>query len=172
MWICIATVVQRRRWVNSDYEISFTVPMTSADYKEKIIPKGHVQDERGQIYVIQSHARDLSNKKISAQDICTHIMFKMVDFKIPYNQYIDEAYGVHITTLLNRITAATGGVYTFVLHDIFDLRDVKDWGRTTVLAGLNDFINLYGCKIESDNTVIHLSTLLKQSSSMTVGGLC
>ncbi|MFF2016211.1 phage tail protein [Paenibacillus sp. NPDC058177] len=151
-----STDVQRRRRVNSDYEISFTVSMTSADYKEKIIPKGYVQDERGQFYVVQSRGRDRNSKVISAQVICTHIMFKMIDFKIPYNQYIDEAYGVHITTLLDRITAATGGVYTFVLHDVFDLRDVKDWGRTTALAGLNDVINLYGCEIEPDNTVIHL----------------
>ncbi|NUU58976.1 phage tail protein [Paenibacillus agri] len=151
-----STDVQRRRRINSDYEISFMVPMTSADYKEKIIPKGYVQDERGQFYVVQSRGRDRNSKVISAQVICTHIMFKMIDFKIPYNQYIDEAYGVHITTLLDRITAATGGVYTFVLHDVFALRDVKDWGRTTALAGLNDVINLYGCEIEPDNTVIHL----------------
>lgn len=151
-----STDVQRRRRLNSDYEISFTVPMTSADYKEKIIQKGHVQDERGQFYVIQSRARDRGNKVISAQVICTHIMFKMIDFKIPYDQYIDEAYGVHISVLLDKISAATGYVYTFVLHDTFDLRDVKDWGATTALAALQDAVNLYGCEIEPDNTVIHL----------------
>lgn len=121
------TDVQRRRRLNSDYEISFTVPMTSEDYKEKIIPKGHVQDERGQFYVVQSRARDRNNKIISAQVLCTHIMFKMIDFKIPYDQYIDEAYGVHINLLLDKISAATGYVYSFVLHNTFDLRDVKDW---------------------------------------------
>lgn len=148
--------VQRRRRLNSDYEISFTVPMTSDDYKEKIIPKGHVQDECGQFYVVQSRARDRNNKIISAQVLCTHIMFKMIDFKIPYDQYIDEAYGVHISVLLDKISAATGYVYTFVLHDTFDLRDVKDWGATTALAALQDAVNLYGCEIEPDNTVIHL----------------
>ncbi|QSF42644.1 phage tail protein [Paenibacillus tianjinensis] len=151
-----STDVQRRRRLNSDYEISFTVPMTSDDYKEKIIPKGHVQDERGQFYIIQSRARDRSNKVISAQVICTHIMFKMVDFKMPYGDYIDEAYGVHISVLLDKISAATGGVYTFVTHDSFDLRDIKDWGATTALAALQDAVNLYGCEIEPDNTVIHL----------------
>ncbi|OKP91837.1 hypothetical protein A3844_01615 [Paenibacillus helianthi] len=150
------TDVQRRRRLNSDYEISFTVPMTSDDYKEKIIPKGHVQDERGQFYVIQSRARDRSNKVISAQVICTHIMFKMIDFKIPYDDYIEEAYGVHISVLLNKISAVTGGVYTFVTHDAFDLRDVKDWGATTALAAIQETANLYGCEIEPDNTVIHL----------------
>lgn len=151
-----STDVQRRRRLNSDYEIAFTVPMTSTDYKELIIPKGHVQDERGQFYVIQDRARDRSNKVISAQIICTHIMFKMVDFKMPYGDYIDEAYGVHISVLLDKISAATGGVYTFVLHDTFDLRDVKDWGATTVLAALQDVANLYGCEIDPDNFVIHL----------------
>ncbi|WP_340398122.1 prophage endopeptidase tail family protein [Paenibacillus sp. FSL E2-0202] len=150
------TDVQRRRRLNSDYEISFTVPMTSDDYKEKIIPKGHVQDELGQFYVVQSRARDRNNKIISAQVLCTHIMFKMIDFKIPYDQYIDEAYGVHISVLLDKISAATGYVYTFVLHNTFDLRDVKDWGATTALAALQDAVNLYGCEIEPDNTVIHL----------------
>ncbi|QWU17402.1 phage minor structural protein, N-terminal region [Paenibacillus sophorae] len=150
------TEVQRRRRINSDYELSFMVPMTSDDYKEKIIPKGHVQDERGQFYVVQSRARDRSNKALTAQIVCTHIMFKMIDFKIPYDQYIDEAYGIHISTLLDKISAATGGVYTFVTHDTFDLRDVKDWGRTTALAALQDTVNLYGCEIEPDNFVIHL----------------
>ncbi|NJJ41562.1 phage tail spike protein [Paenibacillus apii] len=156
MLLVVSTDVQRRRRLNSDYEISFMVPMTSDDYREKIIPKGHVQDERGQFYVIQSRARDRSNKILTAQIICTHIMFKMIDFKIPYDQYIDEAYGVHISVLLDKISAATGGVYTFVTHDTFDLMDVKDWGRTTALAALQDTFNLYGCEIEPDNTVIHL----------------
>ncbi|MDT3426059.1 phage minor structural protein [Paenibacillus forsythiae] len=151
-----STDIQRRRRLNSDYEISFTVPMTSDDYKEKIIPKGHVQDERGQFYVVQSRARDRSNRALTAQIVCTHIMFKMIDFKIPYADYIDEAYGVHISMLLDKITAATGGVYTFQLHDTFDLMDVKDWGRTTALAALQDTVNLYGCEIDPDNTVIHL----------------
>ncbi|KUP22423.1 phage tail protein [Paenibacillus sp. DMB5] len=151
-----STDVQRRRRINSDYEISFTVPMHSDDYKELIIPKGHVQDERGQFYVIQSRARDRSNKVISAQVICTHIMFKMVDFKMPYDEYINESYGVHISVLLDKISEATGGVYTFVVHDTFDLRDVKDWGANTALAALQDTVNLYGCEIEPDNTVIHL----------------
>ncbi|MEK4328902.1 phage tail protein [Paenibacillus sp. FSL R7-0312] len=150
------TDIQRRRRLNSDYEISFTVPMTSTDYKELIIPKGHVQDERGQFYVVQSRARDRSNKVISAQVVCTHIMFKMIDFKMMYSDYIDEAYGVHISVLLDKISAATGGVYTFVIHDTFDLRDVKDWGATTALAALQDTVNLYGCEIDPDNFVIHL----------------
>nr|WP_042215754.1 phage tail protein [Paenibacillus borealis] len=150
------TDVQRRRRLNSDYEISFTVPMTSTDYKELIIPKGHVQDERGQFYVVQSRARDRSNKVISAQIICTHIMFKMIDSKMPYDDYIDEAYGVHISVLLDKISTATGGIYTFVTHDTFDLRDVKDWGATTALAALQDTVNLYGCEIDPDNFVIHL----------------
>ncbi|WP_192716580.1 phage tail spike protein [Paenibacillus sp. OAE614] len=151
-----ATDVQRRRRLNSDYELSFLVPMTSDDYREKIQIKGHVQDERGQFYVINTRQRVRDGKKLTAQITATHIMFKMNDFKIPYNDYIEEMYGVPIVSMLDRISAATGGKYTFVVHDTFDLRDVKDFGRTTALAALNQIVGLYGCEIEPDNFTIHV----------------
>ncbi|CQR55242.1 hypothetical protein PRIO_2838 [Paenibacillus riograndensis SBR5] len=45
-----------KRRINSDYEIQFLVPMASEDYREKIILKGHIKDERGQYYVINSRS--------------------------------------------------------------------------------------------------------------------
>lgn len=151
-----AADVQRKRRLNSDYELSFLVPMTSDDYREKIQLKGHLQDERGQYYVIDSRQRVRDGKKLTSQITATHVMFRLNDFKIPYDSYIDEAYGVQIQQLLNVISAASYGKFTFVTHDTFELRDVKDFGRTTALAALNQVVELYGCEVEPDNFTIHL----------------
>ncbi|WP_410770965.1 phage tail protein [Fontibacillus sp. BL9] len=156
--------IERRRRLNSDYELSFLVPMTSDDYLEKIQMKGHFQDERGQFYVINSRKRDRSKKTLTAMITATHVMFKMNDYKVPYDDYITEAYGVHISTLLNKISAWTGGRFTFQVHDTFDLWDIKDFGRTTVLAALNQVINTYKAEIRPDNFVIHIH---KKTGSQT-----
>lgn len=148
--------IERRRRLNSDYELSFLVPMTSEDYLEKIQIKGHVRDERGQYYVINSRQRQRDKKKLTAQITATHVMFKLNDYKVPYDDYIDEAYGIHISTLLNKISAWTGGRFTFQVHDTFDLWDIKDFGRTTALAALNQVVNLFGAEIRPDNFVIHI----------------
>ncbi|WP_431785751.1 phage tail protein [Paenibacillus lactis] len=148
--------IERRRRLNSDYELSFLVPMTSEDYLEKIQIKGHVRDERGQYYVINTRQRQRDKKKLTSQITCTHVMFKLNDYKVPYDEYIDEAYGIHISTLLNKISAWTGGRFTFQVHDTFDLWDIKDFGRTNALAALNQVVNLYGAEIRPDNFVIHI----------------
>lgn len=148
--------IERRRRLNSDYELSFLVPMTSDDYLEKIQIKGHVRDERGQYYVINTRQRQRDKKKLTAQITCTHVMFKLNDYKVPYDEYIDEAYGIHISTLLNKISAWTGGRFTFQVHDTFDLWDIKDFGRTNALAALNQVVNLFGAEIRPDNFVIHI----------------
>ncbi|MFB5761093.1 phage tail protein [Paenibacillus medicaginis] len=148
--------IQRRRRINSDYELTFMVPMTSEDYREKIAIKGHVRDERGQFYVIQSRSRSREGRKLTANIYCNHIMFKLNDFKFPYASYIAEAYGIHISQLTNLITSATGGRFTFVIHDSFDLHDVKDFGRGTCLEALNQIVQMYECEVEPDNFVINL----------------
>nr|WP_315793179.1 phage tail spike protein [Paenibacillus sp. BIC5C1] len=151
-----STDIQRRRRINSDYEITFQVPMTSDDYREKIAIKGHVQDERGQFYVIQSRSRSREGRKLMASIYCNHVMFKLNDFKFPYASYIDEAYGVHLNELTELITKATGGRFTFMIHDTFDLHDVKDFGRGTCLEALNKIIDMYECEVEPNNFVINL----------------
>jgi len=83
-------------------------------------------------------------------------MFKLNDFKFPYASYIDEAYGVHLNELTELITKATGGRFTFVIHDTFDLHDVKDFGRGTCLEALNKIVDMYECEVEPDNFVINL----------------
>ncbi|MGG1879357.1 phage tail protein [Paenibacillus cisolokensis] len=148
--------IERRRKLNSDYELSFLVPMTSEDYREKLQIKGHVRDERGQYYVINTRQRRRDKKVLTAQITCTHVMFKLNDYKVPYDEYIDEAYGIHISTLLNKISSWTGGRFTFQVHDTFDLWDIKDFGRTTALAALNQVIKVYGAEIRPDNFVIHV----------------
>ncbi len=158
--------IQRKRRINSDYELTFMVPMISEDYQEKIKIKGHVQDERGQFYVIQSRSRSREGRKLTANIYCNHIMFKLTDFKFPYASYIDEAYGVHISTLTNAISAATGGRFTFQIHDTFDLHDVKDWGRGNCLQALNDIIKMYECEVDPDNFVIHLRKKMGSESGL------
>lgn len=151
-----ATDITRKRRLNSDYELSFLVPMTSDDYKEKIVLKGHVKDERGQYYVINERRRVREGRKLTARVTAIHVMFKLADFKIPYESYIYEAYGVPITMLTDIITSATGGKFTFSIDDTFDLYDVKDWGRGNCLQALNQIIKMYGCEVEPNNFVIHL----------------
>lgn len=153
--VATASDVVRRRRINSDNEITFTVPMSSDDFKY-IEPKGHIKDERGQYYVINDRSRKRDGKSRMVQFDCMHIMFKLTDFKFPYASYIDEAYGVNIATLLNSISAATGGKFTFSVDDTFDLKDVKDFGRGNCLEALNKVIELYGCEINPDNFVIHI----------------
>nr|WP_275444601.1 phage tail protein [Paenibacillus sp. ACRRX] len=148
--------IQRRRRLNSDYELSFLVPMTSDDFKDKIQLKGHVKDERGQYYIINSRQRVRDGRKLTAAITCTHVMFKLTDYKVPYGSYISEAFGCHISRLLDAISAATGGKYTFSIDDTFDLFDVKDWGRGNALQALNDVIKMYGCELEPDNFRIHV----------------
>ena len=130
--------------------------MSSEDYRDKIALKGHVMDERGQYYVINGRGRKREGKKLTAEISCTHVMFRLADFKVPYASYVKELYGAHISQLTDRITAATNGRFTFVLHDTFDLYDVKDWGRTNCLAALNDIIRMYDVEIEPDNFTIHV----------------
>ncbi|WP_405176727.1 phage tail protein [Paenibacillus sp. FSL H8-0261] len=148
--------VTRKRRINSDYEIQFLVPMTSEDYQEKLMIKGHIKDERGQFYVINSRSRVREDRKLTASIMCTHVMFKLTDFKFPYSLYIDEAYGVPISRLTNLITEVTGGRFTFSIDDTFDLHDVKDFGQGNCLQALNKIVEMYGCEIEPDNFVIHL----------------
>lgn len=148
--------IERRRRLNSDYELSFLIPMSSEDYLEKIQIKGHVQDDQGQYYVINTRQRQRDKKKLTAQITCTHVMFKLNDYKVAYDEYIDESYGVHISTLLNKISAWTGGRFTFQVHDTFDMWDIKDFGRTTALAALNQVINTFKAEIRPDNFVIHI----------------
>lgn len=158
--------IQRKRKINSDYEVKFMVPMVSDDYQEKIQIKGHVQDERGQFYVIQSRSRAREGRKLMANIYCNHVMFKLTDFKFPYASYIDEAYGVHISTLTNKITAATGGIFTFQIHDTFDLHDVKKWGEGDCLKALNELVKMYECEVEPDNFVIHIKKKIGTESGL------
>lgn len=148
--------IERRRKLNSDNELSFLVPMSSEDYTEKLQLKGHVKDDRGQYYVINTRNRQRDKNKLTALITCTHIMFKMGDYKVPYDDYIEEAYGVHISTLLDKISTWTGGRFKFVVHDTFDLWDIKDFGRTNALAALTQVVNTFKAEIRADNFTIHI----------------
>lgn len=157
--------VTRLRRINSDDALTFLVPMTSVDYIDNIQVKGHVMDERGQYYVINSRKRIRDDRKLTAQISCQHVMFKLGDVRMPYDSYIREAYGVHISHLLDKIKEASRGLFSFVVHDTFDLFDVKDWGRGTALQALNDTVSLYGVEIEPDNYVIHVRKKIGDANS-------
>lgn len=148
--------ITRARRTNADYTLTFTVPMTSDDFRDKLPLKGHVMDERGQYYVINKRERSREDRKLTAQISCSHVMFKLADYKFPYASYIKEGYGIHITQLTALISAATGGRFSIAVDDTFDLADVKAFGGGNCLEALNAVINLYGAEVEPDNFTLHL----------------
>ncbi|GGG15793.1 phage tail protein [Paenibacillus aceti] len=148
--------VTRLRRINSDDEMAFFVPMNSEDFRSKIQLKGQIKDERGQFYTVNSIERVRDGQKLTAAVKCKHVMFNLREYKIPYASYIKELYGAHISQLTDRIAAATGGRFSFVIHDTFDLYDIKDWGRTNCLAALNDVLKMYNAEIEADNYTLHI----------------
>lgn len=148
--------ITRTRRINADYTLTFTVPMTSDDFRDKLPLKGHVMDERGQYYVINKRERSREDRKLTAQISCSHVMFKLADYKFPYASYIKEGYGIHITQLTALISAATGGRFSIAVDDTFDLADVKAFGGGNCLEALNAVINLYGAEVEPDNFTLHL----------------
>lgn len=139
--------------------------MSSADYRDKLPLKGHVKDERGQFYVINKRQRNRDGRKLTAQVTCSHVIFKLADYKFPYASYIREAYGVHITQLTALISAATGGRFVISVDDTFDLVDVRDFGGGNCLAALNYVINAYGAEVEPDNFTIHLRKKIGNAAS-------
>ncbi|WP_342481976.1 phage tail protein [Paenibacillus sp. FSL L8-0340] len=163
--LVFADDITRTRRINADYTLSFTVPLSSADYRELLPLKGHVQDERGQYYVINKRQRNRDGRKLTAQISCTHVMYKLADYKFPYASYIAEGYGKQITQLTSLIAAATGGVFSFAVDDTFDLADVKEFGGGNCLEALNAVINLYGAEVDPDNFVIHLRKKIGDSAS-------
>jgi hypothetical protein len=148
--------IQRKRRLNSDYSLSFLLPMDKPDYIDMIPLRGHVMDEKGQYYVINSRKRNRDGLKRLAQIDCSHIMFKLIDFKMPYTSYIEEDFGIDIVVLTNLISAATGGKFIFSIDSAFDLADIKDFGRGNAMQALVYVINTYGCEVDPNNFIIHL----------------
>ncbi|MGE7614887.1 prophage endopeptidase tail family protein [Paenibacillus sp. NPDC101420] len=136
--------ITRTRRINTDYTLTFTVPMTSDDFRDKLPLKGHVMDERGQYYVINKRERSREDRKLIIKISCSHVIFKIANYKFPYASYIKEGYGNHITQLTALISAATGGRFSISVDDTFDLADVKAFGGGNCLEALNAVINLYG----------------------------
>ena len=69
--------ITRTRRINADYTLTFNVPLTSEDFRDKLPLKGHVMDERGQYYVINSRQRNRDDRKLTAQVTCSHVLFKL-----------------------------------------------------------------------------------------------
>lgn len=158
--------VERKRRLNSDYGLSFLLPMNSSDYIEKITLKGHVRDEKGQYYYIDSRNRVRGGLELMAQIECQHIMFKLADFKMPYESYIEEGFGVSILSLTELIRAATGNKFSFVIDDVFELQDIKDFGRGNAMQALQFIINKYSCEMDPNNFAIHLKKQVGTDTGM------
>lgn len=139
--------------------------MLSADYRDKLPLKGHVKDERGQYYVINSRRRQRDGRKLTAQIACSHVMYKLADYKVPYASYIREGFGYQISQLTALISAATGGRFTFAIDSTFDLADVADFGGGNCLEALNYVIDAYGAEVEPDNFTIHLRKKIGNANS-------
>ncbi|ETT41440.1 hypothetical protein C162_26200 [Paenibacillus sp. FSL R7-269] len=157
--------IMRTRRTNADYTLTFAVPLTSDDFRDKLPLKGHVMDERGQYYVINSRQRNRDDRKLTAQISCSHVMFKLADYKFPYASYIAEGYGIHITQLTSLIAAATGAVFSISVDDTFDLADVKAFGGGNCLEALNAVLTLYGAEVEPDNFTLHLRKKIGNAAS-------
>lgn len=139
--------------------------MSSADYREKLPLKGHVKDERGQFYVINSRKRARDGRKLTAQISCSHVMYKLADYKVPYASYIREGFGYQITQLTALISAATGGRFSIAVDSTFDLADIADFGGGNCLEALNYVINTYGAEVEPDNFTIHMRKKIGNAAS-------
>lgn len=139
--------------------------MDSADYRDKLPLKGHVKDERGQYYVINSRRRQRDGRKLTAQIACSHVIYKLADYKVPYASYIREGFGYQISQLTAIISAATGGRFTFAIDATFDLADIADFGGGNCLEALNYVIDTYGAEVEPDNFTIHLRKKIGNSNS-------
>ncbi|WP_379161390.1 phage tail protein [Paenibacillus sp. sgz5001063] len=157
--------ITRVRRTNADYTLTFNVPMSSADFTDKLPLKGHVMDERGQYYVINSRQRNRDDRKLTALISCSHVMFKLADYKFPYASYIAEGYGKHITELTALIVAATGGIFSISVDDTFDLADVKAFGGGNCLEALNAVIDIYGAEVDPDNFTLHLRKKIGNAAS-------
>lgn len=75
--------ITRTRRTNADYTLTFTVPMTSDDFRDKLPLKGHVMDERGQYYVINKRERSREDRKLTAQVTCSHVLLnsRIINFR-------------------------------------------------------------------------------------------
>nr|WP_236333203.1 phage tail protein [Paenibacillus auburnensis] len=157
--------IVRTRRINADYTLTFTVPLNSADYRDLLPLKGHVQDERGQYYVINKRQRQRDGRKLTAQISCSHVMYKLADYKFPYASYVAEGFGYQISQLTTLIAAATGGRFTIAVDDTFDLADVKEFGGGNCLEALNYVIDTYGAEVEPDNFTLHLRKKIGDANS-------
>ncbi|AHV98974.1 phage tail protein [Paenibacillus sabinae] len=157
--------ITRTRRINADDTLTFSVPMSSDDFRDKLPLKGHVKDERGQYYVINSRQRNREDRKLTAQISCSHVMFKLADYKFPYASYMAEGYGIHITQLTALIQSATGGRFSIAVDDTFDLADVKAFGGGNCLESLNAVLTLYGAEVEPDNFTLHVRKKIGDSAS-------
>ncbi|MDB5053270.1 MAG: hypothetical protein JWM44_1320 [Bacilli bacterium] len=159
-----ASEVTKTRRLNSDYQLTFMIPMIFDNYKELEL-EGLIECE-GQNYIIKDIKRNRQGLGINALITCKHIMNRLLDIKIPYESAIDESFGADISSLTNIITAATGGVFTFQIMDVFPLKDVYKWGSSNCLKAFQDLVTLYKVEFIPDNYNIKLYNKININNGM------
>lgn len=140
--------------LNTTYELSFTLPMTSPKYR-LIQNEGLIECE-GQLYIIKGKKRQRQGQGRLVEITCQHILRRMMDIRIPYAAALDEALGTEIHTLTDIITAATGNLFKFQIMDVFELKDVYKWGYSNCLKAFQDLVNLYEAEFIPDNYLIRV----------------
>jgi phage minor structural protein len=139
---------------NSDYILTFQLPMTSSKYK--LLEEEGLIECDGQKYVIKSRKRNRQGLGRNVTITCKHIFNRMMDIKVPYSSAVEESFGTNISTLTTILSTATNGVFTFQVMDVFPLKDVYKWGYSNVLKAFQDLVNLYGVEFVPDNYNIKL----------------
>ena len=137
------------RRLNSEYRLTFQIPMTSPKYS-LIEEEGLIECE-GQLFVIKGRKRNRQGKARMVEVTCQHIMRRLMDIRIPYNMAIEEALGKDISYFLNIISTATGGVFTFQVMDVIPPKDVYKWGYSNCLKAFQDLVEIYDVEFIPDN---------------------
>jgi phage minor structural protein len=159
----VAKVAINRR-LNSDYTLTFNFAMESPKYS--LLEKEGLIECEGQKYIIKEFERKREGMGRTVQVKCPHIMQRMRDIKIPYSSAVSESLGADISTMLNIISSATGGVFTFQVMDVIPVKDVYKWGFSNCLKAFQDLVKLYDVEFVPDNYNIKIYNKININNGM------
>lgn len=141
--------VETYKRLNSNYELSFLIPMNSTKYP--LIEEEGLIDCQGQKYVIKDRKRNREGMGRMVQVDCQHITHRMVDIGMPHESAVTEAFGANMKTFTDLITSATGGVFTFQFMESIPAKDISEWGYGNCLKAFKDLVNTFEVEFVPDN---------------------